>query len=115
MSDIHLSHGSNRVYWFVMHNSLFNCCFIDLIMLCYCSNVCLMIASVSIVILDDLCAYTFMVVHVFEIRLDLMIGRSEFDEIWMIVYWNHRQKAWKVSTRSNKVWWQNLDFGFWPR
>ena len=43
-------------------------------MLFYCSNVCLMIASVSIVNLDDMCAYTFMVVHVLEFRLDLMIG-----------------------------------------
>ena len=45
MSDIHLSHRSNQVYWFVMHNLLFNCCFIDIIMLCYCSNVRLMIVS----------------------------------------------------------------------
>ena len=74
MSDSHLSHGSNQVYWFVMHNLLFNCCFIDLIMSFYCSNVCLMIASVSIVKLDDMCACTFMVVHVLEVRLDLMIG-----------------------------------------
>ena len=58
-------------------------------MLCYCSNVCLMIASVSIVKMDDMCACTFMVVHVLEVRLDLMIGRSELDEIWMIVSWNH--------------------------
>ena len=74
VSDMHLSHGSNRVYWFVMHNSLFNCCFIDLIMLFYCSNICLMIVSDSIINLDDMCAYTFMVVHVLEFRLDLMIG-----------------------------------------
>ena len=43
-------------------------------MIIYCSNVCLMIASVSIVILDDMSAYTFMVVHVLEFRFDLMIG-----------------------------------------